>query len=272
VICSGRSEGLSAEELDVLRIFREKRRRRLRELPFPNEWDRWLRTNFPLYARLPEEDRRELHGHIHVFLNEKRFEGCGGLELTDEVRVTIAAQACLLVLHRDTDYFPDLHSILVYPEPYIVEGEEVDETGIVTEFADDRSGETWEQGSLVLAWDEVLEGGMDLDDDFNVVFHEFAHQLDLENGEIDGIPRLESKERYAEWTKTLSNSLERFRKEIRRRKRTPIDPYAAEDMAEFFAVAVEGFFEQPLRLKASYTELYRELSAYFRQDPASWPA
>jgi hypothetical protein len=254
----------------MLKFIRAKRRRRLRDLPFPGEWAQRLEDNFPIYARLPEEDRRELHGHIHVFLSEKRFEGCGGLELTDEIRVTIAAQACLLLLHRDTDYFPHLHSILVYPEPYVVEAEEVDETGIVTEFADDRSGETWEQGSLILAWDEVLEGGRDLDDDFNVVFHEFAHQLDLENGEIDGVPRLESKERYASWTKTLSGSLERFRKDVRRRKRTPIDPYAAEDLGEFFAVAVEGFFEQPARLKATYGELYRELSAYFRQDPASW--
>jgi len=249
---------------------KEKRRRKLKEQPFPEKWSAVLRTNFPLYARLSNEDREELHGHIHVLLTEKTFEGCDGLELTDEIRVTIAAQAALLLLHRETNYYPELHSILVYPETYVVEAEEIDEAGIVHEFDDDRSGETWEQGSMILAWDEVLEGGQDLADDFNVVFHEFAHQLDLENGEIDGIPRLGSKEHYAKWTKTLQDAFLLFRKDVRRRKRTAIDPYAAEDLSEFFAVSVESFFEQPLRLKKTYPALYKELSEYFRQDPASW--
>ena len=247
-----------------------RRRGKLRAEPFPEAWSAVLKKNFPLYPRLSNEDRAELHGHIHVLLKEKTFEGCDGLELTDEIRVTIAAQAALLLLHRDTDYYPELHSILVYPETYVVEAEEVDEMGVVHEFDDDRSGETWEQGSMILAWDEVLEGGRDLDDDFNVVFHEFAHQLDLENGEIDGIPRLESKDHYAKWTQTLMAALELFRKDVRRRKRTAIDPYAAEDLSEFFAVSVESFFEQPLRLKKTYPALYRELSEYFRQDSAAW--
>jgi Mlc titration factor MtfA (ptsG expression regulator) len=251
-------------------FLKEKRRRKLKDRTFPDAWRTALDKNFPLYARLSEVDRTELHGHIHVLLAEKNFEGCGGLELTDEIRVTIAAQAGLLLLHRESDYYPALHSILVYPETYVVEAEEVDETGVVHEFDDDRSGETWEQGSLVLAWDEVLEGGRDLDDDFNVVFHEFAHQLDLENGEIDGIPRLESKDHYAKWSRTLSDALELFRKDVRRRKRTAIDPYAAEDLSEFFAVSVESFFEQPLRLQKTYPALYRELSGYFRQDPVAW--
>jgi Mlc titration factor MtfA (ptsG expression regulator) len=256
----------------VLGFLREKRRRRLREQPVPDTWPHWLGQNFPLYTRLSEQDRDELHGHIHVFLAEKRFEGCGGVELTDEIRVTIAAQACLLLLHRRTDYYPELHSIIVYPSPYVVDAAEVDDAGIVTEFADDRSGETWEQGSLVLAWDEVLEGGRDLDDDFNVVLHEFAHQLDLENGEIDGVPRFESKERYASWTRILDDTLDRFRRDLHHRRRPPIDPYAAEDPGEFFAVAVESFFERPADFRKAYPELYDELAAYFCQDPAAWPA
>jgi Mlc titration factor MtfA (ptsG expression regulator) len=247
-----------------------KRRGKLRAEPFPEAWSAVLKKNFPLYSRLSDADRAELHGHIHVLLKEKTFEGCDGLELTDEIRVTIAAQAALLLLHRESNYYPELHSILVYPETYVVEAEEVDEAGVVHEFDDDRSGETWEQGSMILAWDEVLEGGRDLDDDFNVVFHEFAHQLDLENGEIDGIPRLESKDHYAKWTQTLMAALELFRKDVRRRKRTAIDPYAAEDLSEFFAVSVESFFERPLRLRKTYPALYRELSEYFRQDPAAW--
>ncbi len=255
----------------MLGFFKDKRRRKLRDRPFPDAWVTYLNNNFPQYLLLPPVDREELHHHIHVFLGEKRLEGCEDFELTDEVCVTIAAQACLLILHRESDYYPELHSILIYPTTYVVEGEEVDEAGVVTEFADDRSGETWEQGSMVLAWDEVLDGGCDLDDDFNVVFHEFAHQLDLENGEIDGVPHLESQERYASWSRVLIESLERFRKEVKRRKRTTIDPYAAEDLGEFFAVSVESFFEKPAELKKTYPELYRELSDYFRQDPAAWP-
>jgi Mlc titration factor MtfA (ptsG expression regulator) len=255
----------------MLGFLKDKRRRRLSERPFSDAWVTFLKNNFPQYLLLAPADREELHRHIHVLLGEKRFEAFEGLELTDEVGVTIAAQACLLILHRESDYYPELHSILVYPTTYVVEGEEIDEAGVVTEFADDRSGETWEQGSMVLAWDEVLDGGRDLDDGFNVVFHEFAHQLDLENGEIDGVPRLESKERYASWSRVLSESYERFRKELKRRKRTTIDPYAAEDPGEFFAVSVESFFEKPAELKKIYPELYRELSDYFRQDPVAWP-
>jgi Mlc titration factor MtfA (ptsG expression regulator) len=255
----------------MLGFMKERRRRNLRERAFPEAWIAHLKKNFPQYSMLATGDREELHRRVQVFLGEKRFEGCEGFEITDEMRVTIAAQACLLILHRESDYFPELHSIVVYPTTYVVEAEEVDETGIVTEFADDRSGETWEQGSMVLAWDEVIEGGRDLDDDFNVVFHEFAHQLDLENGDIDGIPRLESKEHQASWLRVFGESFDSFRKEVRRKKRTPIDPYAAEDAGEFFAVSVESFFERPAALRKSYPELYAELGRYFRQDPTTWP-
>ena len=252
-------------------FLREKRRRKLRDTPFPGEWSRWLEKNFPIYTRLPEEDRRELHGHTHVLLADKRFEGCGGLELTEEIRVTIAAQAALLLLHRETDYYPGLHSILVYPTEYTVEVEEVDSAGIVTEFADDRTGETWEQGSLVLSWDDTLVGGRDLEDSYNVVLHEFTHQLDLENGEIDGVPRLGTKEHYASWASVFGEAYERFCDDVDRERDTLMDPYGADDPGEFFAVAVEAFFESPREFKRTYPEVYEELRAYFRQDPASWP-
>jgi MtfA peptidase len=255
----------------MLGFLKERRRRRLREAPFPDNWVRWLEHNFPVYQRLPEQDRKELHGHIHVLLKEKTFEGCEGLVLTDEMRVTIGGQAALLLLHRDTDYYPSLHSILVYPEAYVAETAEVDSAGVVTEFDDDRSGETWEQGSLVLAWDETLEGGRDLEDSFNVVLHEFTHQLDLENGRIDGVPRLKTKERYDAWTRVFTDAFKQFQKDVDRGKPTLLDPYGADDAAEFFAVAVEGFFEVPREFQRTYPEVYRELSAYFRQDPASWP-
>lgn len=254
----------------MIGFLKHKRRRRLRETPFPDEWRRTLERNFPVYTHLPEEDRRELHGHTHVLLAEKNFEGCAGLELTDEMRVTIAAQAALLLLHRETDYYPGLHSILVYPSEYTVEAAEVDAAGIVTEFDDNRTGETWEQGSLVVSWDDTLVGGRDLEDSYNVVLHEFTHQLDLENGEIDGVPRLRGRGSYKSWARVFREAYARFCDDVDRDRDTLLDPYGSEDPGEFFAVAVEAFFETPREFQREYPELYGQLSAYFRQNPAAW--
>src|SRR6266545_4772495 len=156
----------------------KQRRRRLRAQPFPKDWLATVESNVPFFRRLSASDQAELLGNIQVFLAEKRFEGCGGLELTDEIRVTIAAQACLLLLHRKTDYFPRLLTILVYPLSYMVEekrqvGEHVWEEGTMN-----RLGETGRRmGSLVLSWGAVKHGAADPSDGKNVVLHEFAHQL-----------------------------------------------------------------------------------------------
>lgn len=254
----------------MISYFKNRRRKTLRAKPIPEEWPNWIAKNFALWNRIPEDDRREILTHIHVFLAEKNFEGCNGLDVTDEMRVTIAAQACLFLLHRKHDYYPSLLSILVYPEPFVTEMEEVDEAGVVTEVVEDQAGQTWSQGSLILAWDEVVEGGRDLSDGFNVVLHEFAHQLDLENGEIDGVPRLESNRHYANWIGAFSNALDTFRDDLDRGKRTFLDPYGAEDPSELFAVAVESFFEEPKDFKRAHADLYEELRAYFQQDPAAW--
>ena len=167
------------------------RRERLQTAPFPPEWREIISRNLSIFERLPTNDQEELLGHVQVFLAEKRFEGCGGLELTDEIRVTIAAQACLLLLHRETDYYPELTSILVYPSTYVVEedryvGGEMWEHG-----PDNRLGQTGRgMGSLVLAWDEVKHGAADPADGRNLVVHEFAHQLDFEEPSSDGAPAL----------------------------------------------------------------------------------
>ena len=145
-----------------------------------------------MYSRLPPADRRELEGHIQVFLAEKQFEGCGGQEITDEVRVLIAAQACLLLLHRDTDCYPRLHSILVYPSSYVAKTWHLEKDGrTITEGEQARGGESWPHGSVVLAWDGAIAGALELDRNRNLVLHEFAHQLDQEDGRADGAPLLE---------------------------------------------------------------------------------
>ena len=169
-----------------------KRRRReaVRRGAFPAAWRAIIEKNVPYAAGLSPEDRQELLGDVQVFLAEKRFEGCGGLSITDEVRVTIAAQACVLLLHRQTDYYPRLVSILVYPSTYLVPGGRGAANGLPDEAPQARLGESWARDVVVLAWDSVVSGASDIHDGHNVVLHEFAHQLDQEDGVGDGAPIL----------------------------------------------------------------------------------
>jgi Mlc titration factor MtfA (ptsG expression regulator) len=255
----------------MLRFRKAKRRKQLREVPFPPEWLPIIERNFPLYRGLPEADRAELLGHIQVFLAEKRFEGCGGLEITDEIRVTIAAQACLLLLHRETDYYPLLGSILVYPGQYVAEVSEDSPGGIVDEGLDERIGETWSQGSVVLSWEDVQQDAVDIHDGLNVTLHEFAHQLDEEYGDSDGVPRLGDPSRYPDWARVMKAAYEQLRHDVHRGRPTVLDEYGATDPAEFFAVATECFFEKPAALKRKHPELYEQLKLFYRQDPATYP-
>ena len=248
------------------------RRNCLRNQPFPPAWERILEQEVPLYNSLPLTDREELKGHILVFLVEKQFEGAGGLVITDGIRVKIAAQACLLLLHRETDYYPGLSSIVVYPDEYLAPFEELDEAGVVTSGTDRRSGESGEQGTLVLSWADIQMAGVDGDGAYNVVLHEFAHQLDAEDGITDETPFFPRRAVRKHWQRTLEAEYVRMKEEVGRGTVSVLDPYGAESPAEFFAVATEAFFENPGKLKERYLALYEELSRYYRQDPATWPA
>jgi Mlc titration factor MtfA (ptsG expression regulator) len=254
----------------MLRFLRKKRRKRLLETPVPPDWLHIIERNFPLFFRLPAADRTELLGHIKIFLAEKQFEGCGGLEITDEIRVTIAAQACLLLLHRKTDYYPLLSSILVYPGMYVAEIAEESPGGIVNEGLDERIGETWSMGSVVLSWEDVIDDAADMLDGLNVTLHEFAHQLDEENGDADGIPVLEHPGQYAAWARVMTESYEQLRRDSRLGRPTVLDEYGATDPAEFFAVATECFFEQSAELKQRHPELYGQMKEFYRQDPVEY--
>ena len=191
-------------------MFRNRRRERLRSQPFPHSWLDMIKKNVPIYDRLPQADQRELQGHIQVFLAEKYFEGCGGLELTDEIKVTIAAQACLLLLHRETDYYPRLITILVYPHAYVAKSVEPIGGGVVQEGETARLGEAWKDGVVVLSWDDVRRGASGLHDGHNVVLHEFAHQLDQQDGSADGTPTLEHRSQYTTWARVLGRSSRSF--------------------------------------------------------------
>lgn len=248
---------------------RERKRNRLRKRPFPADWEDLLWRRSLVYRHLPLADRGELHGHIQVFLAEKRFEGAGGQEITDELRVLVASQACLLLLHRPADYFPGLYSIVVYPSQYLAPKRERDRVGAVVEGVEARAGETWPRGTLVLAWDAVLAGAAGAWGCRNVVIHEFAHQLDYATGEADGAPLL-PRGRYPEWSRVWGREYARFQAALAQGLPVDLDPYGARNPAEFFAVVVEAFFMCPRALSSRHPALYRLLEEYFRQDPASW--
>jgi len=248
---------------------RRARRKRLSSRPFPQEWIEILQKNVPLYNRLPDPLKEQLHGLVHVFLAEKDFEGCGGLEMTEEIMVTIAAQACMLLLNRRAAYFPKLRTILVYPHTYVAKTISSDGSMII-EGQSVRLGESWQNGPVVLAWDSVIGGTMNVTDAQNVVLHEFAHQLDQEDGTADGAPILERRSRYAEWARVLSAEYETLQKKKKKRRRPVMNKYGATNPAEFFAVATETFFEKPRQMKKKHPDLYEELRDYYKLDPVEW--
>ena len=247
-------------------VISEYRRRRIMAKPLPEEWKRVI-DDIPVLAHLASTDRDELEDITKVLLHEKHFEGAGGLTLDQEMKVTIAAQAALLLLHRHTDYFPRLVSIIVYPSQYIAPNVYRDPTGVVTEGPQVRAGESWTRGAVVLAWDEVAAAVAGHRPGHNVVIHEFTHQLDAENGEMDGVPLL-SSDRYPEWARVMADEYARLRAEVDAGGATDIDPYGATNPAEFFAVVTELFFTEPRTLLEAHPDLYAILATYFHQDPA----
>ncbi len=248
---------------------RGRRRRRLRELPLTREQRAVVAGALHLHDRLPEPTASELEGLVQVFLDEKRFEGCGGLEVDDGMRLAIAAQACLLLAGRGPEaVYPDLVSVLVYPETYVAE-EIVDHgDGLVSEELAERTGESWELGSLVLSWEDVLAA--DPDSGWNVVYHEFAHQLDAESGAMDGAPLLDDAVQVEAWARVMQEEYARFLRRVEQGRPTLLDDYAATEPAEFFAVATEHFFMTPRALARKETRLYEQLAGFYRLDPASW--
>lgn len=249
---------------------RRRRRARIRARAFPAPWRSIIERRVALWKRLPPPVRLELLGHILVFLDEKRFEGCGGQTIDDEVRVTIAAQACVLLLNRETEYFPGLRSILVYPTEYVAPTAELLDDGTMLEDHQPRAGESWDQGSLVLSWADVVRGATRWDDGQNVVLHEFAHQLDEEFGLSSTDPKQVSDDTARAWAQIFQSAYGQFVLDVRRSRPTPIDPYGATNEAEFFAVVTETFFERPADLRVYNPGLYAQWSTFFRQDPLSW--
>ena len=245
------------------------RRARIRRRPSPEGLDDVLSRNVGLYRRLPGDLRSELHGHVNVFLNEKRFLGLGGQEITPEVQFTLAGIACFLLLNKTPSYFPGFSSILVYPDTY--ETTQVDYDGVVeTHKRSRRSGESWHRGPIVLSWSDVLRGAANAGDGYNVVLHEFAHKLDEENSGTNGQPILREAGHYKDWAEVLGREYEEFADRVQRRKNKVLDEYGLTSPAEFFAVATESFFEKAAAMEKKLPDLYEQLRKYYAVDPASW--
>jgi Mlc titration factor MtfA (ptsG expression regulator) len=249
-------------------LFKDKRRKDLRAKPLTAEERATIERNVPYVQQLSPDDRRELEGHVQVFLAEKSFEGCGGLEITNEIKLTIAAQACILLLHRETDYFPGLDSILVYPHAYVAKNVRKRVGSVVVERDQSRLGESWVKGAVVLSWDDVKRGASNIHDGHNLVLHEFAHQLDSEDGEMDGAPDLGKRSLYSAWARVLGEEYADLTARIDEHRPTDIDVYAATNPPEFFAVVTEAFFERGATLKRKHPELYERLREFYKQDPA----
>ena len=239
------------------------RRRKWMSLRLSDEDRQAIERDFLLFGRIPSDLREELEGLMHVFLHEKSFEACGGIEsVTKHMQHVIAAQACLLLVNRKHDFYRKLRSVLLYPSAYKAENEHGHEHV--------RLGESWGSGSVVLAWESVVAGGKNQQDGGHVTLHEFAHQLDQADGLADGVPELINAGTYRDWSMSFSKAFDRFKRKLEKGRRTVIDPYGATNPAEFFAVATETFYEKPKQLIEHYPEVYEQLRSYYCVDPLEW--
>lgn len=247
-----------------------QRRNRVMQRAFPPLWHALVKKTLPMYARLSPAQCRQLQGYIQVFLAEKQFIGCAGLQVTEEMRVTIAAIACLLLLHKRGHYFPNLRSILLYPGAYWATETTSSDGYIVEEQRVARLGESWLRDQVVLSWEQVQYDLKHWQDGQNVILHEFAHQLDQEDGKGEGVPILEQRSDYEHWAKVMTQEYQRLCQEVQRGLKTVMDQYGTTNPAEFFAVATETFFEKPSALRQRSPALYELLQHYYQLDPAQW--
>lgn len=228
-----------------------------------------LRRRLPMYRRLPAPLCRRLDGLTAVFLGEKTFVGCRGLEVTPDMRLLIAAQACLLVLGRNGHCYDRLRSVLVYPSQFVAPESWQDEHGVVTEEESVLAGQAWDVSRILLSWEDVAHPGR-RGEPYNVVTHEFAHYLDHEADGTDGAPAFATAAERHQWRQLLQQELSALREALERGEEPYLDPYAAEDPAEFFAVVSEVFFAEPRELARRHPALYRGLVTCYRLDPAAW--
>ena len=246
-------------------------RKKLTAMPFPAAWEEIVRKNVAHYCMLDAAEQAHLKALIQIFIAEKYWEGCGGLELTDEIRVTISAQACLLLLGLPHEFYRNVLTILIYPSTVVPPKRKLGHFEIAlepVEAAHPIIGQAFQQGPLILIWDAILSNGRHPEQGHNVVYHEFAHKLDMLDGAVDGTPPLRDRAEFQDWVAVCSREYLRLKSEVKAGRKSFLNAYGAANEAEFFSVATEEFFDRPLRMIEHSPDLYRVLKEYYRQDPA----
>jgi Mlc titration factor MtfA (ptsG expression regulator) len=257
-------------------LFRS-RRSVLLSKPFPDEWLGFLERNVALYAILSESEQAQLHDLLRLFIAEKSWEGCRGLAMTDEIKVTVAGQACLLLLGLPrAGLFKNVQTILVYPTAFVSRGERRGPDGVVDPRPETRLGEAWANDwPVILSWENALREGRDPGAGHSVVLHEFAHKLDTKDGAFDGVPDLPDRRQYDRWSRVMSSEYSRLVSDYHNGRPTLLDTYGTTDAAEFFAVCTECFFTRSHEMRAEHPALYDLLKSYYGQDTAGreqiWP-
>jgi len=256
----------------MFRWLKDRRRRKFIAAPFPGLWENIIRKNVAHYHLLADDERAHLRALVQVFIAEKTWEGAGGLELTDEIRLTISAQACLLLLGLTHDYYRNVESIIVYPFAVVPTRSRPGffENAVAPVGAEHPIlGQAFLRGPVIIIWDAALSGGRHPEHGHNVIFHEFSHKLDMLDGGADGTPPLRNRTEYRDWVEICSREFARLKQDALAGRKSFLDPYGATNEAEFFAVATEQFFDQPQLMLERAPDLYRVLRQYYNQDPYS---
>ena len=256
----------------IFNWLKQRRRTKILATPFPENWNQFIHENVRHVRHLTLDQQLKLRRMVQIFVAEKNWEGCGGLTLTDEMKVTIASLACLLVVGMDEDWlFEHVLSILVYATGYVASASHDSGMSSVIDAGQPRLGEAWWQGPVILSWTDALAGGRRESTGRNLVLHEFAHQLDMMNGRIcDGTPPLRTREEHERWVSVLGPVFDQLVEDCRSGHHALIDCYGAKNPAEFFAVLTEKFFEQPNVLLHHHEPAYRVLRDFYGLDPATW--
>lgn len=257
-----------AAAFGVQRWSRWRTRRRLLASQLSGHQRAIVEDQVPLIARLPTDLHDKLEGKVLLFLHQVEFIGCNGLEVTEEMELSIAAQACLLIVNNDS-WYAHLRTVLIYPGAF--KSRQRESNGfVVTEREVVRTGESWARGPVILSWAHSERGASNDMDGHNVVLHEFAHQLDDLSGHTNGVPVLSEGQSFSDWAQAIGPAYDTHVESVRSGRKTFIDPYGAEGPEEFFAVAVEAFFEKPVELKEAEPKVYAQLAALFRLEPTDW--
>ena len=236
---------------------------------FPADWLAIIERRLAFFGKLQTGEQEQLKKLVQLFLADKKFYGCNGLIINDDIRVTIAAEACLLLLNRPTTGYASLKHILVYPDAFQAGHEKHNEDGTVSLQQQGLLGESWQHGKIILSWDDVTFGAANIHDGHNVSLHEFAHQLDSETGSTNGAPIL-GKNACQSWAQVLTKEFAELNKAFEEQHKSVMDFYGTSNPAEFFAVATETFFEKPGQLAERHPELFNELHNFYKVDPRRW--